>query len=280
MTELAVLTAAEADYLVECEERISAGLQTFVEVGTALGMIRDNKLYRASHGTFEAYCVERWGFTDGRARQLIIASRTATNVTVAGLPAPANEGQARELARVPEADRADVWRAANDATDGKPTAAAIRAAANPDSLSGPTAPSVSATDQDRTGLVPPGATGEAHVGLDVNGAGTPLTSEVPSSVLDVALDGAGESPVVSVGEAGTTGDPRKPNRRPITDSFRDAAWDLWRITERLDRLAADDRFPRNAEQVARMSRGDLLRAVDLLATVVDRIPNPMKESTE
>lgn len=45
---------------------------------------------------------ERWGFSDSRARQLIGAAQTVTNVTAAGLPAPANEGQARELARVPE----------------------------------------------------------------------------------------------------------------------------------------------------------------------------------
>lgn len=43
--------------------------------------------------------------SDSRARQLIGAAQTVTNVTVAGLPAPSNEGQARELARVPEEQR-------------------------------------------------------------------------------------------------------------------------------------------------------------------------------
>jgi hypothetical protein len=73
---------------------------------------------------------------------------------------------------------------------------------------------------------------------------------------------------------------RKQNRRPITDAFRDATYDAIKAVERLERLVADDRFTRNAEQVARMSRGDLLRAADLLATVIDRIPNLTKETTE
>lgn len=121
MTEIATnLTAAEADYLVQCEETISHGLQTFIEVGTALAMIRDNRLYRAEHPTFEAYCAERWGFTDRRARQLIDAAAIGTIVPVT------NEGQARELARVPETERAEVWQQTVERTDGKPTAAAIR----------------------------------------------------------------------------------------------------------------------------------------------------------
>lgn len=120
MTELATLTAAEVDYLAQCEETISHGLQTFIEVGTALAMIRDNRLYRAEHATFEAYCADRWGFTDRRARQLIDAAAIGTMVPVE------SERQARELARIPEAERAEVWRQTVERTDGKPTAAAIR----------------------------------------------------------------------------------------------------------------------------------------------------------
>jgi hypothetical protein len=73
---------------------------------------------------------------------------------------------------------------------------------------------------------------------------------------------------------------RKANRRPITDAFRDATYDLIKVVERVERLVLDDRYPRNAEQVARISRGDLLRAADLLAAVVDRISKPIKEDTQ
>lgn len=127
MNELATLTAAEADLLGQAEATIERGIRTFVEVGQALASIRDNRLYRAEHGTFDAYCQERWGFDRNRAWQLISAAGVTTNVISQGLPAPANEGQARALAQVPEAERADVWRETLDRTEGKPTAAAVAA---------------------------------------------------------------------------------------------------------------------------------------------------------
>ena len=91
------LTAAETDRLVELEQAVERGLQTFVEVGQALAEIRARKLYRASHDTFERYCRERWGFTRQRARQFMDAAAVTTIVVKADLPAPTNEAQAREL---------------------------------------------------------------------------------------------------------------------------------------------------------------------------------------
>lgn len=64
---------------------------------------------------------------------------------------------------------------------------------------------------------------------------------------------------------------RKSNRRPLTEAFRDATYDLTKIAERIERLTADDRFPRNAEQVSASCRADLLRAAELLTTAIDRI---------
>lgn len=64
------------------------------------------------------------------------------------------------------------------------------------------------------------------------------------------------------------------NRRPLPDAFRTASYDLAKAVDRLRRLVEDDRYPKNAEQVARMFRGDLLRASDGLAAVVTRVsPN-------
>lgn len=86
--------------LSDCEQVIERGLTTFVEVGQALATIRDGRLYKDGHATFEDYCRDRWGFNDSRARQLIAASEvakeigTVTNVTVT------NEGQARALGQV------------------------------------------------------------------------------------------------------------------------------------------------------------------------------------
>jgi hypothetical protein len=50
---------------------IKAGLSVFVAVGDALCEIRDAKLYRASHGTFEAYCKDRWQISKSQSYRLI-----------------------------------------------------------------------------------------------------------------------------------------------------------------------------------------------------------------
>lgn len=70
------------------------------------------------------------------------------------------------------------------------------------------------------------------------------------------------------------------NRRALPAAFQDASHDLVKVAERLKRLIEDDRFSVNAEQVARTCRYDLLKASDLLATVVERVPNLTKEPTE
>lgn len=119
------LSAAEADLLASAEKVIDRGLTTFIEVGDALATVRDNRLYRTTFPTFEAYCQQRWGFSDSRARQLIGAAQTVTNVTALGLPAPATESQARALNAVPADERADVWADTLERTAGKPTAAAV-----------------------------------------------------------------------------------------------------------------------------------------------------------
>ena len=118
------LTDVETDRLDELEHVVARGLQTFVEVGQALGEIRDRRLYRATHGTFDNYCRERWGFVASRARQLIAAAETVTAVTAAGLPAPSTEAVTREMAPLrsePERLR-EVWAEAVDGADGAPTA--------------------------------------------------------------------------------------------------------------------------------------------------------------
>lgn len=128
MTAVATLTVAEADLLAEAEAVIERGIKTFIEVGEALASVRDNRLYRADFATFEDYCRERWGFSRQRALQLIDASEVATTIVVTGLPAPANEAQARELAPLlssPGEMRA-AFEDAIERSDGKPTAAVIR----------------------------------------------------------------------------------------------------------------------------------------------------------
>lgn len=97
------LAQNETARLKQCEKAIEKGLGTFVEVGQALLDIRDGKLYRASHKTFDAYCKERWDIGKSHAYRLIEGARTVqaiANAAGAGLSPigdKISEGVAREL---------------------------------------------------------------------------------------------------------------------------------------------------------------------------------------
>lgn len=79
------LAPAELSRLEACERVIERGMTTFVEVGEALADIRDSKLYRASHKTFDEYCRERWGFDRTYAYRLMDGAKT---VQAMGAAAP------------------------------------------------------------------------------------------------------------------------------------------------------------------------------------------------
>jgi hypothetical protein len=106
-----LLVTEESDFR-RCEEVIEKGMSTFVEVGQALARIREGKLYRDTHGTFAAYVKERWGHTR-RWAELTIQSATASqrvnDANNCSHSAPANEAQARELAKAPPEKQADIW---------------------------------------------------------------------------------------------------------------------------------------------------------------------------
>jgi N6-adenosine-specific RNA methylase IME4 len=108
---VSALEVAETTRLAELEAVVERGLATFVEVGRALLEIRDARLYRATHGTFNEYCRERWSFSRERGRQLIQAAQVVEALpTTVGIPA--NEAQARELAPLlpDETTLVETWR--------------------------------------------------------------------------------------------------------------------------------------------------------------------------
>jgi hypothetical protein len=57
----------ESKRLIELEHIIEAGLQAFIEVGTALAEIRDSHLYKSNFLTFEDYCIGKWAFKRAHA---------------------------------------------------------------------------------------------------------------------------------------------------------------------------------------------------------------------
>lgn len=121
-----VITMEESRDLTRLETVIATGLQTFVEVGEALAEIRDRRLYRIEHVTFDEYLETEWKISRSRACRLIQAAET-----VKALPTgnkPATERQARGLTKLPAELRAEVWSAAVEASlTSAPTATAVAA---------------------------------------------------------------------------------------------------------------------------------------------------------
>lgn len=99
--------------------------------------VRDARLYRQTHGTFEDYCKERWGMHRSRAYRFIEAAETVEALSPMGDTVPNNERQARPLTKLePEAQRQAWAKAVETAPEGRITAAhverTVRSFAPPD----------------------------------------------------------------------------------------------------------------------------------------------------
>jgi hypothetical protein len=123
------LTISEQQTLNGLEATIEGGLEAFYRVGNALLSIRDGRLYRANHATFEDYCRERWNISRPQAYRLLDAAGVAENLSPIG-DKPTAESQARELATLndqPELQR-QVWQAVvASAANAEVTAALVKA---------------------------------------------------------------------------------------------------------------------------------------------------------
>lgn len=110
------LSKPETDTLTTCERIIEAGKQTFLDVGIALLKIRDGRLYRATHKTFEEYCRQRWGWSRQRANQQIAAAEVVSNLTtvVVKTELPKTESVARPLAALPPPQQRQAWAKATE----------------------------------------------------------------------------------------------------------------------------------------------------------------------
>lgn len=121
-----LITGEEAGRLVQLEQRIERGLQTFVDVGNALLEIRDGRLYRSTHGTFEDYCRERWGMKRQRAYELMDAATIAGNLSEFSDIVPARESHVAALARLAPDEQRVAWQeAVETAPNGRVTAAHV-----------------------------------------------------------------------------------------------------------------------------------------------------------
>jgi phage N-6-adenine-methyltransferase len=122
------LTESDAGELRELEVRIERGFGAFVDVGDALIKIRDARLYRDTHPTFEDYCRERWGMSRFYAHRLIAGAEATGNLLPIG-NTPRTESQVRPLVGLEPEQQREAWqRAVETAPEGKVTAAHVERA--------------------------------------------------------------------------------------------------------------------------------------------------------
>lgn len=110
--------------LVDLEQVVERGQRSFVEVGKALRTIRDERLYDAAFGTFEAYCHARFGMSRPRAYQLLEAASVVDRLSTTVDTPPTSEAVVRPLTRLEPDDQRKVWSEATDRWR-KPTAAQV-----------------------------------------------------------------------------------------------------------------------------------------------------------
>ncbi|MER6816436.1 hypothetical protein ABT299_44845 [Spirillospora sp. NPDC000708] len=67
-----------------CEKKVTTLRDAFLDAGKALENIRDRRLYRETHKSFEAYCRERWTMSRVQADRLIRAGRIAAKLKPIG----------------------------------------------------------------------------------------------------------------------------------------------------------------------------------------------------
>ena len=69
-------------------------------MGCALAKIRDSRLYRETHETFESYCRDRWDMGKAYAYRLIDSAQVQEVLSPMGDITPTNERQVRPLTKL------------------------------------------------------------------------------------------------------------------------------------------------------------------------------------
>jgi hypothetical protein len=108
--------------------------RAFYEAGTALKELRDRRLYRSTHKTFEEYCRDRFGYSRRKMDYLISGSEVFENlqtrtigsqsdrdetITIGSQILPISERQVRPLTQLEPEQQREVWQQAVEAAGGK-----------------------------------------------------------------------------------------------------------------------------------------------------------------
>lgn len=124
LVKAVTVTRLEELSLQEEQDRRSLEVKVeraFYESGIALRQLRDRKLYRSTHHTFEEYCRDRFNFTRAAAYYLISAASVIDNLSCQPLVdiLPTNEKQCRPLSKLEPDEQREVWAKAVKKVGGK-----------------------------------------------------------------------------------------------------------------------------------------------------------------
>jgi hypothetical protein len=121
------LSSQEKGRLAELESVVETHLETFLTVGRALAEIRNRRLYREQHESWESYCVKRWGFGYSRANELIRSTEIAEGLLAScpeSVPSDLSSDAIRPLGQLEQPElQSACWKLA--ARIGKPTASTV-----------------------------------------------------------------------------------------------------------------------------------------------------------
>jgi hypothetical protein len=130
--EVPELTEEEQRDLLHLERKVE---KAFYEAGKALSELRDRRLYRSTHRTFDEYCRDRFGYTHRHVNYLIAGSLVVDNIimgtncsqnekvdgtgTNRSQILPTAEGQVRPLTKLEPQQQQEVWQQAVEESGGK-----------------------------------------------------------------------------------------------------------------------------------------------------------------
>ena len=107
---LTTLSLEEEKERLHLERKVE---RAFFIAGMALMDLRDKRLYRSTHATFEEYCRERFNFTRQAANYLIAGASVFEVLTTNGCQKlPTSERQVRPISSLSEAEQVDCWQQA------------------------------------------------------------------------------------------------------------------------------------------------------------------------
>jgi hypothetical protein len=84
-------------------------MNSFYEMVEALKEIRELRLYKESHNTFDAYCQDKWSMKKDYANKMIGSSEVIDNLNTIVSVLPITESQVRPLTKLDPEQQQQAW---------------------------------------------------------------------------------------------------------------------------------------------------------------------------